>query len=346
MKRQANSLFLNLLLLGGLSILFSESLNAQTGPVKDSLQVNQLKVGMTGRGRIGWIDSSSYKMGISYPANSSGDNYVLYAGMYWIGGYDPSGKLHLSQERFQLDDLYPGPIANNYNANYDSSYQRLWKVDRSSLEAHDQNWWKSGYTTPPVIQNWPAHGDTTNGEAWHLAPFKDLNDNDVYEPQQGDRPIIRGDKAIYFIANDLRKADSTDSPLGVEVHGMIYAFDCPSSNTLENSVMIHYEFINRSNTNYDSLMVGQWSDYDIGCSADDYVGSDVERGIAFGYNGDGYDQACNGVAGYDSLPAATGQVFLKGPELRSNGTDDAWNGPGKGSVNGVGFNDGTVDNEH
>ena len=308
----------------------------------DSLQVNRLKLFVDSVGNLG----SLYEAGIYYPKGSNISS--LYANGLWIGGSDPSDSLHLSNATYYYDqDFYPGPIADQYNANYDSDYQRVWKLNRDTLLKHDQDWWKSGYQVPDMISEWPAHGDTSNGEAHLLAKFKDKNGNGEYEPQKGDRPIMRGDHAIYFITNDLRGPhDSTDKPLGIEIHGMIYLFDCPNEPALEHSVLFHYEIINRSNTVYDSLMIGNWSDFDVGCSNDDYVGSDVERGIAFGYNGDAYDDTCSGSPGYGDYPAAIGNVFLKGPELEPNGKDDAWNGPGEGSVNGTGFDDGITDNEH
>ena len=34
-------------------------------------------------------------------------------------------------------------------------------------------------------------------------------------------------------------------------------------------------------------------DADVGCATDDYVGCDVQRGLAYAYNGDANDADCN-----------------------------------------------------
>lgn len=319
------------------------SIQSRSQPV-DSLQVNRIKALVDSIGDLGTIDSANKPhQGIFFPNGSQ--KSVLFKSKFWIGGRDQDDSLHLNGGQYLMEDFRPGPVADQYDASYEAKYKRVWRLDRDSLEYHDQNWGNSGYQVPQMIQEWPAHGDTSNGEAHRLARFRDHNNNGEYEPGMGDRPIMRGDRAIYFINNDLRDAQS-GRPLGVEVHGMIYAFDCPSDPALANSIMIHYEVIDRSQTSYDSLMIGHFSDFDLGCSQDDHIGTDVERGIAFAYNADSSDEDCNNTPGYDSLPPAAGCVFLQGPELRANNTDDVWNGPGEGSVNGVGFGDGISDNEH
>ncbi|PIZ05521.1 MAG: hypothetical protein COY57_06840, partial [Flavobacteriales bacterium CG_4_10_14_0_8_um_filter_32_5] len=45
-----------------------------------------------------------------------------------------------------------------------------------------------GYQIPDVILNWPAHGDPSLGQDWHLAPFYDRDGDDFYDPSQGDYP--------------------------------------------------------------------------------------------------------------------------------------------------------------
>ena len=47
---------------------------------------------------------------------------------------------------------------------------------------------------PSSIANWPAHGE--EGYSYFLAPFKDVNGNEVYDPENGDYPY-------YDINNDL-----------------------------------------------------------------------------------------------------------------------------------------------
>ena len=346
MKSSNRNIFKKLLRSGCLPILL---IGCSGGPLMaqslDSLDVNQLTPKVHANGLIGQ-DTVDHDPGVTYGNDSSG---VLFAGGLWMTAKGPMDSIHASCQQYignGYHDYDPGPIADQYGSNYQQRYDRVWSLSRDSIEYHVSNWWKSGYQVPDMISDWPAHGDTTNGEAWHLAPFKDLNDNGVYEPQQGDHPIIRGDRAIYFISNDIAEQEGAQNPMGIEVHGMLYAWDCPDKASLNNSILLHYEVINRSSTPYDSVMTGHFNDFDIGCANDDYYGSDVQRGIAFCYNGDGVDQSCNGIQGYDSIPPAFGVTFLEGPELDPNNTDDVYKGDGRASVTGPGFGDGITDNEH
>ncbi|HEX2617250.1 MAG TPA: T9SS C-terminal target domain-containing protein, partial [Flavobacteriales bacterium] len=53
---------------------------------------------------------------------------------------------------------------------------------------------------------------------------------------------------------------------------------------------------------------------DLGCSDDDFVGCDVQRGLGYVYNWDENDQSCqNGIPGYGTPPPAIGIDFFEGP---------------------------------
>ncbi len=325
-----------------LLLLFPLASKAQTA---DSLRVNRLEIPVHSNGALIAPDTAS--AAAEFPVGDT--TSPLFAGNLWIAGKTPKDSVATASPTYELLSGDPlmghGPVADQYGSSFDQRYERVWRLDRDKLVKHDKNWWKSGYQTPPMISEWPAHGDSNNGEASKLAKFKDVNGNGSYEPSKGDRPIMRGDEAIYFISRDDGPNVGSSRPMGIEVHGMLYAWDCPDNPALNNAVLLHYEVINRSSTSYDSVMLGHWNDFDIGCANDDYVGSDVERGSFFAYNGDGKDEDCAGAKGYGKFPASLGVVFLKGPEADSNGIDDAFPGAGYASVNGTGFNDGVTDNE-
>ena len=89
-------------------------------------------------------------------------------------------------------EFISGPIATNYTAgNYVQKYSLLWNVNQYEINFHILNWNQSGYVTPSSILDWPGNGDVSNGEAKILAPFKDLNGNQIYEPLLGEYPLIR-----------------------------------------------------------------------------------------------------------------------------------------------------------
>ena len=64
---------------------------------------------------------------------------------------------------------------------------------------------------------------------------------------RGDYPAIKGDQAIWWIMNDLNQGhmESQADPLGIELHGMAYAYN--SNNTaVNNTIFMEYTIINRS----------------------------------------------------------------------------------------------------
>jgi len=136
---------------------------------------------------------------------------------------------------------------------------------------------------------------------------------------------------------------------------MVYAYDCPEDSAINNTVFVDYTIYNRSTSNLTDCYFGQWVDFDLGNSGDDYVGCDVSRGTFYEYNGDNNDENANGVLGYGTVPPAQGVIFLKGAKQENDGADNplttnittaiAQNGIPYAGL-GVGFGDGIIDNEY
>ena len=73
------------------------------------------------------------------------------------------------------------------------------RVTKQEVINHQSSFNLPSYVIPDGIKNWPAFGDTTIGVAKDLAPFFDSNNNNCYDPQNGDCPIIKGDESLYWI---------------------------------------------------------------------------------------------------------------------------------------------------
>lgn len=233
-----------------------------------------------------------------------------------------------------------GPVSNvsHMDSLYNTKWDRVWKVSAHQIDWHKNHWNDLGYQVPQELLDWPAHGNIVNGEAANLAPFFDYNNDQTYNPYDGDYPLIKGDEAIYFIYND-GYSEVSLHPMFAEVHGMAYAFGCGDS-ALMNTVFVDYKIYNRSNKTYYSTRVGMWSDLEVGDALDDYIQCDVDRGMFFAYNGSDYD------ASYKNHPGAQAVVILQGLKQDDDGIDNnAGIGPNQ-TVNGKGFGDGIVDNEY
>ncbi|MCB0409397.1 MAG: T9SS type A sorting domain-containing protein, partial [Flavobacteriales bacterium] len=297
--------------------------------------------------------------------NDVNDPYysTIYAANFWIAGIDQNGTKKgyspLYFESFELPfftgDAGPLMDSNSYEK-YSYEWDRVWKVSQTDIDYHIANYTTGGYQAIEVIENWPAHGDTSKGQAFNLAPFVDVDLDGVYNPMNGDYPKIKGQQAVYFIKNDERIVHNyTPSPLGIEIHGMAYAYDCSNDSAINNTIFLDYKVYNRSAEDYHDVYMGFWADMDIGNSSDDYIGCDISRGAFYGYNGDGNDEDANGISGYDIYPAAQSVVFLKGPKKDNDGMDNplTTNIPIALSEDGipyaglgVGYGDSIIDNEY
>jgi hypothetical protein len=282
------------------------------------------------------------RAGKGFESPKSGGVNTIYGSNIWITGLH-NGSVH-SNIRVYGSSLgsysgNSGPVSNvsHTDSLFNTKWDRVWKVSNHQIDWHMNHWNDVGYQPVQELLDWPAHGNITKGEAANLAPFVDHNNDQVYNPYDGDYPLIKGDEAIYFIYND-GKSQISLHPMITEVHGMAYAFGCNDS-ALMHTVFVDYKIYNRSNKTYFSTRVGMWSDIDLGSSFDDYVQSDVDRSLFFTYNGNDYD------AVFKNNPGAQAVMILRGLKQDNDGVDNMV-GIGAGeSINGSGFGDGVVDNE-
>ena len=129
----------------------------------------------------------------------------------------------------------------------------------------------------------------------------------------------------------------------MEIRSQAFAF--ASNDEINNMTFYNYELINRgTQTLYDTYF-GYFTDGALGDPQDDYVGCDVNRGLAYYYNGDNYDGDNAGWKGYGDNPPAVGVDFFEGPYQDNDGIDNAFGiGPGE-ALNGIGYGDTLIDNE-
>jgi len=258
-----------------------------------------------------------------------------------------TGSIKGNNANYAMDSILPGPITSNGQNSYLNidNYNRGYYVDKQMIHDHQvaitQN--TPNYIAPFGIREWPAHGNTAIGQAENIAHFFDSNNNGIYEPQLGDYPSIYGDRCVLYVYNF---PETTNSGAGVEAHQYNFVFDCDTSDVIKNSVFISTFYINRSSNNYSDVKVGTFLDTDMGNYADDYIGTNVNLGMVYGYNGDGVDENDGGHQNFaDTLPAL-GLLILKGAKLTNDGLDNAVGVNPNESVNGLGFNDGIDDNEY
>ena len=317
----------------------------------DFLDFNNVRAQIQSFGHQFWKGSAELSSNpvFEFPKNS-GKN-TIFNSTLWVGGTNADDSLIIAAERYnQIGiDYWPGPLSiNGSELSIDTStvlqWQKVWKLTKEEIIYHKKHWAENNYEPIENIATWPAHGNLELNQAEYLAPFIDIDGDSIYNPMQGDYPLIRGDQCIYFIINDVRNhTESGGGVLGIEIHCMAYEFLISDNSPLNNTVFLSYKIFNRSNNTYNNTYVGVLTDIDIGYARDDYIGCDVQRGTYYAYNGDSIDG--EGEPGtYGNFIPAQGVLILGGPLMNADGIDNPDGGCDE-SINGVGFGDDVVDNE-
>jgi hypothetical protein len=313
----------------------------------DTLDINNVRAVFNSTGINFSQDHNSF-----FEVPKGSNNITIGCNSLWLAGQDMHGSLFLSGGVGSSAgrDYFPGPLTTDGTDYTDSTtmaqWNRVWKVTKQEIMYHKSHCGTPGYIMPEGIAHWPAHGDTSKHQAYHLAPFYDENGDGIYTPYHGDYPLIRGDEAVFFIFNDkggLHQATG-GTPAGIEVQAMAYSFNCPGDSALDNTVFVNYKIINRSTHWYSSFVTGIYSDINIGNSQNDYIRSDIKRNSFYAYSGTNIDPT---LGNYFTAQATT---ILAGPYLMPDGVDNpAYDSLNlltcNEAINGLNFGDSVIDNE-
>lgn len=171
----------------------AESATCLPASSSNELTVNNVRAYIETGGTMWFKEVAEYEV-----PRGSGKTSMFSAGL-WIGGKDANGQLKLAAVRFRQvgDDYWTGPLKITGASTTQTEcikFDKHFKISRAEVDNHISSYNTSGYVMPSSIANWPAHGD--EGYSYYLAPFKDVNGNGEYDPQNGDYPY-------YDVNNDL-----------------------------------------------------------------------------------------------------------------------------------------------
>jgi hypothetical protein len=350
--------------------------------------LNNVRFGLEAAGQL-WENNgnASYEVPKIDPTTNSPSINSIYAGGLWLGGYSPDGQLRLAAVTYRQNgtDFYNGPLSNNSFATADlcSSFDRHFYANKTDCQIHRSYYlateeeraelFPDGYVMPEYFNQWPGNNNLPN-YAPLLAPFFDFDGDGIYDPSVGDYPgydldnvidcntrdrrdpiPLFGDQTLWWVFNDNGglHTETGGEPIGMEIQAQAFAYT--TTDQINNMTFYNYVLINRGTQTLNDTYMGQWCDSDLGCSSDDYVGCDVERGLGYCYNGDDNDASCGASGlGYDLNPPAVGIDFFEGPYQDEDLIDNplstnldsvnAFNGIPYDGI-GIGYSDGVIDNE-
>ncbi len=342
------------------------------------MELNNVRAMVHTAGNLWQVPNQNYSQ-YEVPKNSG--RMALFTAALWLGGTDVNNQLKLAALRYRNgQDYWTGPLSNQMA---ETSYENCDKYDRHFTTTQDdvrtfKAWFDAGladaangtntqstlfpgYKVPLIIKEWPAHGDVSQGQDYYLAPFFDRDQDGNYDWQNGDYPwydldktkdcktdrrvSLYGDINFWWVMNDKGNihTETGADPIGMEIRAQAFAF--ASNDEVNNMTFYNYELINRGTQTLYNTYFGFFTDGALGDPYDDYVGCDVNRGLAYYYNGDNYDGDNSGFLGYGNNPPAVGVDFFEGPYQDNDNIDNAFGIGVNEALNGIGYGDGIIDNE-
>lgn len=307
--------------------------DCQPASAQADLDINNVRTRILNGGDMWWdLSNARYEIPKLTDLNAVRKN-SLFSGAIWIGGED-EGVLKLAAMTYRQSgsDFWPGPldkVTATTNSGRCDNYDQIYEVTREDIEKH-----RSAFDNGTLvsinsnIKNWPGNGKQLNDPDF-LAPFFDEDNNGLYEPEQGDYPVLqtecRGktitrekngatdqpDQMLWFVYNDRGNIHSETQGQAIGVELQTTAFAYATNDEINNMTFYTTRIVNRGNTKLSDTYFGQWVDPDLGNYSDDFVGCDVGLSLGFCYNGDDNDE---GILGYGLNPPSVGLDFFEGPK--------------------------------
>jgi hypothetical protein len=237
----------------------------------------------------------------------------------WLSATDVAGNLHLMAETYPFGghtDLFNGIINGSNN-----DYKQVWRAKKSEIQALREDFLSDHVLQGPVpsdLLTWPGRGNPNihynldfseieTDRELQPAPFVDFNNDGIYNVYDGDYPLIKGDQMVWWMLNDDgMHGKSNGQPLLVDLIFSVYSYDCGETDLIENSIFVDLQVINRSTNDYEEAHLGFFTDFDLGCYLDDYVGTMPQSNTYFSYNKDEEDTLCGTTPSFENnIPVQT-----------------------------------------
>jgi hypothetical protein len=305
------------LLLGLVGNLFAQSI-----PIRDTLSVNAIQASVQSNGAFFQGGSNGHFLVPTALGTATSTTLMKSAGL-WLAGLDSVGNLKLSAQLYNENgktDFYPGILS--IDGVPDPAFNLIAGVTIDEVNEHKNN----PGSMIPSIYGWPGTGNSFFANYYgfelpsdaYLAGFYDQSFNFQYNPAEGDYPALdlRGcplknnaDEALWFAFHDVGPhTQSGAEPLNMEVQTQFFGFNCQEGSPVDRVLYVVYKLINRNPIPLDSCYFGVFLDFEIGNGADDYIGSDPLRRVAFAYNGDEVDEG-----GFENSAPVMAVDLLRGP---------------------------------
>ena len=327
--------------------------NCDNATAQRDMEVNNVRARLTTGGDV-WWDGTNGRYVVPKPPDDQEEVSSLYAGAVWLGGLDPGGGLKISAQQYGRSqgefDYYTGPLTSEGTTSRDtcSNWDMFFNVTGQEIRDHRRAFDSipagTGLDPQAIADNilgWPGdqnpyffqvHGFELPGpEQGSLAGFFDRSLDGIYDPTDGDYPIIEirdcptdspqfPEEMSFWIYNDagnVHRQSNTTNQIRMEVQ--VQAFAYTTSDDINNMTFQRYKLINRAPEDIIDTYFAMWVDPDLGCFRDDFVGTDTTRSLAYVYNQDARDgvgttcECDEGIPTYCDEVPILGVDYFRGP---------------------------------
>jgi hypothetical protein len=297
--------------------LFYTAIQAQVycseSTAQEYIQNSEMKVLFRSGGDMFWDGEQTAKFQIPYAYGQTPTN-TIFAGATWMGAYDTGGNLYVAAQTYRSrgNDYWAGPIdvsSGTPVVTSCTSFDKIWKVRRWAIDQHIADYNDNGIIDGPTdlsLLKWPGKGNPQFAAQMgfllpanqDLAPFYDRNGDGNYQPLNGDYPVFEhgngnalAEEILWSVFNDMGNlhTETNGQVMKVEVQQTAYVFSCPNHPVLNNTLFVKHKVINKSGRDYQDYYYGVWTDFDLGCSEDDYYGTIPSKNTIYAYNADNDD---------------------------------------------------------
>ena len=313
------------------------------------MDVNNVRARLLAGGDVWWdLSVGKYIVPKVDPASGLEEKSSIFAGSVWIGGIGDGNNLKMAAQTYRGDgnDFWPGPLDPVLGTTEPDTCRRWdthFVVSGVNIDLHRKAFEKAQLNGTPYLEEevpedvltWPGRlnpyfasrmGFELPNTRQGLGAFFDRSEDDIYDPLDGDFPVIevRGcpkplfpDQMIFWIYNDAGGIHTQTQGNSLNMEIQVQAFAFATNDEINDMTFQRYKLINRSTSDLDSTFFAMWVDADLGCFTDDYVGCDVERSLAYYYNDDQLDGTngcdCSGTPTYCDRIPMIGIDYFRGP---------------------------------
>jgi hypothetical protein len=225
----------------------------------------------------------------------------------WIGGFTQDGNLKLAgniHAGSNNHDYVAGPWTNDLENIEEICpfFNRSWIISGNEIRKMRDDFDNINLDigkVPRDILEWPALGNPhfEGGEfiTRDLAPFFDYDGDGLYNPLEGDYPIVMIENPdfmplqfMFTVYHDnYVHTESFGDPVNIEIHQMDYLVGCIEEIEANTAVFTRAKLVYHGEENLRDVKIAIWEDTYFGCGSNDYIGCNPDENFTFVYDKNG-----------------------------------------------------------